>query len=61
MTRAALVAPSRIKSAACYASNVHRPRKPTRDERARPKDADQDQCVQQEISQSLRLSLNLWW
>jgi hypothetical protein len=59
MTRAALLAPSRVKSAACYTTNIHRMRKPVRDERGPSQDSDEDQGVQQEISQSVRLSLYL--
>src|SRR5688572_14282130 len=57
LTRAALFATSRVKSAACYTTNVHCSRKPTRDERARSQNSNQNQRVQQEVSQSMRLSL----
>ena len=56
MTRAALVAPARVKSAACYTTNIHCSRKPVRDERCPAQNRDQDQRVQQKLSQSLRLS-----
>ncbi len=56
MTGAALFAPARIKSAACCATNIHLARKPTRDERAQSQDPDKDRGVQQEVSQSARLS-----
>lgn len=56
MTRAALYAPARIKSAACCATNIHRARKPTRDERTDSQDPDQDRGVQQKVSQPLPFS-----
>ena len=59
MTRAALLAPFGVESAACYTANVHRSRKPTGDERANPEDQDQNNRVQQKISQSSRLSASL--
>jgi hypothetical protein len=59
MARAALLAPSRVESAACYTTNVHRTRKPVRDERGPAKNCDEDQCVQQKIFQPVRLSLDL--
>jgi len=60
MTRAALVAPFGVESAAGYTANVHRSRKPTGDERANPEDQDQNNRVQQKILQSLRLSAKVF-
>jgi hypothetical protein len=59
LTRAALVATSRIQSAACYTTNIHRTGKPVSDERGPAQDQDQDEGVQQKVSQSVRLSLFL--
>ena len=56
MTRAALYATARVKSAAGCATNVHRAREPTRDERAESQDPDQDRGVQQEVFQPLPFS-----
>jgi len=55
ITRTALPAPSRIESAACCATNIHRTRKPTRDERTNAQYPDQDGGVQKKIFQPLRI------
>jgi hypothetical protein len=51
LARTALSPPPSIESAACCATNVHRTRKPTRDERTNAQNPDQDGGVQKKISQ----------
>jgi hypothetical protein len=57
ITGAALCAPARVESAAFQTSNVHRPREPASDQRARAQNADQHRGVQKEILQLLRTSM----
>lgn len=58
LTRAALTTPSGVESAAGDTADIHRPRKPTCDERTNAKDRDQDGGVQKKVSQTLTTDLN---
>ena len=50
--RTALFPPAGVESAACCTTNIHRPCKPTRDERTNAQYPDQDGGVQKKIFQT---------
>ena len=56
---AALTSPSRVESAACCTTNIHRSREPTGDERTNAQNPDQDGSVQKKIFQTYGFSTPL--